>query len=146
MVGAATHSTSGSTHSTSQSIPQCPGEDIHAHAATQYLDAIQARWAARGLQSVADGGDPSAAKAIVDIDLSSIPELPVGDRDHNRRKEIRIRYSAQNKSNAERRRQLKLDAWTEIYTDLKVSTEISAPAISEVLKRTCNLASSGHVG
>ena len=51
---------SGKTKSSTQEFPQCPGEDLHAHAATQFIEAVEARWAARGLLVVANGGTPAA--------------------------------------------------------------------------------------
>ena len=87
-----------------------------------------------GLLVVANGGKPAAARAIVDIDLGDLPVLPVGDRDYNRRQEARIKIIAQNRSNAEKRKQIELDAWTEMYTDLKISTEVTAPVLSRELK------------
>ena len=36
--------------------------------------------------------------------------------------------------------------WTELYTDLKVSTEVTAPVLSRELKNTCDLTASGHPG
>ena len=114
LAGVAAREDSGSTKSKSQEFPQCPGEDVHAHAATQYVEAVEARWAARGLLVVANGGTPAAARAIVDIDLTMLPSLPVASRDHHRREEARIKVMAQNASNAQKRIQLELDAWTEL--------------------------------
>ena len=48
-------------------------EDVHAHAATQYKEAMDARLAGRGLLAVANGGYPNAVRAIVDIDLTRLP-------------------------------------------------------------------------
>jgi len=133
--------------STSQDFPQYPGDDVHAHAAKQYQEAVEARWAKRGLLATANGGYPAAANAIIDIDLNELPPLPVGDRDHNRRKEARIKIKAQNESNAQKRITITLDAWTEIYTDLKMSTEVTAPILSRDLKASCDLAPAGqHIG
>ena len=42
-------------------FPQFPGENVHAHAATQYKEAAEARFAARNLLVVANGGTPAAA-------------------------------------------------------------------------------------
>ena len=72
-------------------IPQYPGEDVHAHAATQYKEAMDARLAGRGLLVVANGGQPNAAKSIVDIDLTRLPPLPETHRDYSRRQEARIK-------------------------------------------------------
>ena len=53
---------------------------------------------------------------------------------------------AQNASNAQKRIQIELDAWTELYTDLKISTEVTAPVLSRELKMTCDLSASGYPG
>ena len=146
MVGVTGRETSGSTKTTPQEFPQCPGEDLHAHAATQFVEAVEARWAARGLLVVANGGKPAAAKAIVDVDLTQMPALPPDTRDYHRREEARIKVMAQNASNAQKRIQIELDAWTELYTDLKVSTELTAPVLSRELIETCDLSASGYPG
>ena len=80
--GDAATTTLKDTLSTSQDFPQYPGDDVHAHAAKQYQEAVEARWAKRGLLATANGGYPAAANAIIDIDLNELPPLPVGDRDH----------------------------------------------------------------
>ena len=116
--GVASRESSGIAKQTPQEFPQCPGEDLHAHAATQFIEAVEVRWAARGLLAVANGGRPAAAKAISDIDLALLPALATGSRDYNRREEARIKVMAQNASNAQKRIQIELDAWTELYTDL----------------------------
>ena len=144
--GFAASEASGMSKTTPQDFPQCPGDDVHAHAATVYIEGVEARWAARGLLVVANGGTPAAAKAIVDIDLSELPELPAGHRDYNRRIETRIKIKTQNHSNAEKRKQVVLDAWTALYTDLKISTEANAPVLSRELKDTCDLTSVGYDG
>ena len=128
-------------------FPQFPGENVHAHAATQYKEAAEARFAARNLLVVANGGTPAAARAIVDVDLRELPELPVDNRDYSRRLETRIKIKATNAANAQKRLQITLEAWTEIYTLLKVSTEATAPVLSRDLKLNCDLALvSEHVG
>ena len=91
---------SKSTLSNKDDIPQYPGEDVHAHAATQYREAVEARLATRGLLVVANGGMPATATAIVDVDLSRLPMLPVTDRDYSRRLETRIKIEAANSANA----------------------------------------------
>ena len=109
MAGVVATEASKSTKSTPLDFPQCPGEDVHAHAATQFLEAVEARWAARGLLVVANGGSPAAAKAIVDVDLALLPALPPTHRDFNRREEARIKVMASNSANAQKRAQMELD-------------------------------------
>ena len=79
----------------------------------------------------------------MDVDLALLPALSPTHRDFNRREEARIKVIASNSANAQRRAQMELDAWTEIYTDLKISTETSAPLLSRDLKEACDLASRG---
>ena len=81
--GVANREASGISKPTPQEFPQCPGEDVHAHAATQYVEQAEARWAARGLLVVANGGRPAASKAIVDVDLSLLPALAPESRDYH---------------------------------------------------------------
>jgi len=76
-----------STTTESMDFPQFPGEDFLAHTATQYLEAAEARFAKLKLLAVAEGHDPPAVKAIIDVDLDSIPELPQSHRDYHRRME-----------------------------------------------------------
>ena len=44
---------------------------------------------------------------------------------------------AQNAANEEKRYTLRLQAWTEVYTALKISTETTAPVLSRVLRDEC---------
>ena len=113
-----------------QSFPQRPGEEPHAHAATQYKEAAEARLAEKGLLAVAQGEEHSSVKAIVDVDLSSLPALPTTHRDHHRREEARTKIEAQNKANDEKRFTLTMQAWTEVYALYKASTEKTAPLLS----------------
>ena len=121
-------------------FPAYPGEDCLAHDAKLYQEQVEARFAARSLLVVAQGGSPPAADAIIDIDLSKLPPLPESHRDFNRREEVRIRIGTQNTANQRRRVQLTMEAWTEIYTLLKTSTETTAPVLSRELKEVCDLA------
>ena len=59
---------------------------------------------------MAQGGMPPAAAQIIDVDLTELPELPADHRDHNRRKESRIRIIASNRANDVKRKQLVYDA------------------------------------
>ena len=89
---------------------------------------------------MANGGKPAAARAIVDVDLTELPELPVSNKDYSRTGlETRIKIKAANAANAQKRLQITLEAWTEIYTLLKTSTEITAPMLSRDLKLNCDL-------
>ena len=126
---------------TSTDLPQFPGDqDVLAHVATTFRNAAEARLASRGLLAVAQGGMPPAAAQIINVDLTELPELPVDHRDHNRRKETRIRTITANKANDVKRKQLIYDAWTEIYGLVYKSVEVSAPVLAQELKDHCDLA------
>ena len=126
---------------TSTDLPQFPGDqDVLAHVATTFRNAAEARLASRGLLAVAQGGMPPAAAQIINVDLTELPELPVDHRDHNRRKETRIRTITANKANDVKRKQLIFDAWTEIYGLVYKSVEVSAPVLAQELKDHCDLA------
>ena len=84
------------------SLPQFPGEDVLAHAGSQWLEQAEARLTKAGLLTVAQGNDPNATAAIIDVDLSSLPPLPHDHRDFSRREETRIKIANQNASNAAR--------------------------------------------
>ena len=121
------------------SLPDFPGEDFLAHAGTQWLESAEAKLAGKQLLAVAQGHEPPAVKCIVDIDLSELPTLPTSHRDHDRREETRIKVKAQNKANAEKRLNLTLTAWTEIYSAIKACTEVTAPVLSRELYELCDL-------
>ena len=121
-------------------FPQFPGEDFPQHVATQYKEIADSRLAARKLLAVAQSGGrrlPPACDSIVDVDLSELPELPPAHRDHERRHENRTKYIAMNKANAQKRRTITLDAWTELYTLLAASTETSRRPCCTANLRTC---------
>jgi hypothetical protein len=82
---------------------------------------------------------PPACDAIVDIDLADMPPLPPDHPGYEHRLENRIKYIALNKANAQKRRTIMLDAWTELYSLFAASTETTAPcctASSEIFA-TC---------
>ena len=121
------------------SFPKFPGEDFLAHEGALFKEQAEARLAAKKLLAVAQGYDPPSVTCIVDVDLTSLPALPPGDRDHHRREEARIKIQAQNKANDQKRHTLRMEAWTELYTLLKASTELTAPVLSRDLMRLCDL-------
>ena len=90
------------------------------------LEQTNARLAQKHLLSAAQGLAPTATLCIKDVDLSKTPSLPPDHREHHRREEYRIRTQTQNEENAERRWLLTMQAWTEVYTLLKTSTECTA--------------------
>ena len=87
-------------------------------------------------------------RAIIDFDLALLPELPVGNRDYNRRMESRMKAQAQNDANAAKRDLLELQSWTTLYTKLKTCTGKTAPVLSRsaVLATLCDLSLSGVPG
>ena len=121
-------------------FPQYPGEDVLAHNAVDFQEKAENTLASLGLLAVVHGEEPASVRAIVDVDLSLMPELPLGHRDYHRRMESRIKIQAQNRANAERRYTLTMEAWTKIYTLLKKSTETTAPVLSRELREMCDLA------
>ena len=132
-------------HTASGVFPQFPGEDFLAHAGTQYKEQAEARLASRSLLAVAQGDYPPSVKSIVDVDLDSLPELPVDHRDYTRRQETRIKIQTQNAANAEKRYDLLMTAWTEVYTLLKESTETTAPVLSRQLRMSCDLLANRNI-
>ena len=130
-------------HANNSAFPQYPGEDVHAHAATQFIEAAEARFAGDNLLAAANGGVPPSAKQIIDIPMDSIPALPVTHRDHSRRQEARIKAQVQNAANAQKRLQITLESWTKVFTLLKISTESTAPVLSRELKELCDLSTHG---
>ena len=121
-------------------LPDSPGEDgFLAHDGAVWKEKAEARLVTTHHLAIANGLDPPSVKAIIDIDLTELPELPTDHRDYNRRHESRIKILAQNKSNAERRFDLRMTAWTELYAKLKACTENNAPVLSRELTTLCDL-------
>ena len=78
-------------------FPQYPGEDVLAHNAVDFQEKAENTLAPLGLLAVVHGEEPASVRAIVDVDLSLMPELPLGHRDYHRRMESRIKIQAQNR-------------------------------------------------
>ena len=93
-----------------------PGETPLRHEAHIWLESAEARLAAKGLLTVANGGQYAAARQIVDIPLNDLPALPAEHRDYERRNEVRIRIGIENQKNAEKRYELTMRAWTVVYS------------------------------
>ena len=110
----------------SNDFPQFPGEDVLAHAGSQWKEAAETRLSTMKLLHVAQGGLPPSVLEIIDVDLTSLPSLPEGHRDFHRREETRIKVMTQNKSNDQRRQTLILEARTAVYALLKTSTETAS--------------------
>ena len=96
-------------------LPEFPGENFFSHAATAYKEQVEARLAELGWLAAAQGLQSEAVKAIVDIDLTRLPELEPTHREYNRRMETRIKVEAQNEANRQRRCSIQLSEWTKIY-------------------------------
>ena len=77
------------------SFPDYPGGNFLAHAGSQYKEDIDARLSMPGLLGVAQGGDSPAVKAIIDTDLSMLPELPTTHKDYYRNLETRLKIETQ---------------------------------------------------
>ena len=123
-----------------KAFPVFPKEDeLYAHASALYLEQASSRFAEAMLLAPAEGQMTAESRLIKDVDLTTLPELPEDDRDHNRRHEARIKHQTQNAQNAEKRLLLELQAWTKIYTMLKISTETTAPVLSRQLMTDCDM-------
>ena len=120
-------------------LPEFPGENFFSHAATAYKEQVEARLAELGWLAAAQGLQSEAVKAIVDIDLTRLPELEPTHREYHRRMETRIKVEAQNEANRQRRCSIQLSEWTKIYAALKKSTESTAPVLSRELQERCDL-------
>ena len=111
------------------------------------MEQIDARLASMGLLAVAKHGeDPESCKSIVDLDLSMLPALAPTHRDYYRNMETRMKWTQVNASNEEKRKTLRLEAWTKVYTLLKVSTETSAPVLSRLMLDECDIVNESVVG
>ena len=128
-----------STHDTA-SLPEFPGENFLSHAAAMFKEQVEARFAELGWLASAQGLQSESVKAIVDIDLSSLPMLDETHREYNRRLTDRIKIAAQNEANRRKRCALQLAEWTKIYAALKKCTETTAPVLSRELQERCDLA------
>ena len=71
-----------SDNSAGRSLPEFPGEDFLAHAATQWMEKAEARFGS--LLPVAQGKDPAAVLQIIDVELDDIPPLPAAHPQHER--------------------------------------------------------------
>ena len=91
------------------------------------------------LAVAANGREHPTAACIVDVDLTTLPELPPehSHRDYSRRVETRSRMIAQNESNDRKRYTITMDARTELYAKLKACTARTAPLLSRRLQETC---------
>ena len=94
---------------------------------------------ARKLLAVAQGDSPAKADAIIDVVLTDFPAHPLGHKDYERRLQFRTEALAKNKANKTIRRQLTLEAWTELYTLLSASCETTAPMLHRELETKCDL-------
>ena len=87
------------------------------------------------LLAVAEGQTPGSARRIIDIDLRSIPELPVDHRDYERRNEVRLRTRLQNEKNQLDRFHITMQERTTVFTALSAATEKGAPVLFETLQQ-----------
>ena len=102
-----------STHDTAI-LPEFPGENFLSHAAAMFKEQVEARFAELGWLASAQGLQSESVKAIVDIDLASLPMLDETHREYNRRLTDRIKIAAQNEANRRKRCALQLAEWTKI--------------------------------
>ena len=109
-------STTGRIH---RALPDLPGEDSFTHQGRIWIEAAEATLAGAGLLRVAKGHPPASAEQIIDID--DLPELPAGHRDFERRKEYRMKAKTHNAANEQKRIEIILSSWTELYTCMPCS-------------------------
>ena len=83
---------------------------------------------------------PDAAARIRDTPLREIPELPVGDRDYNRRQELRITTRKRNAINRIDRHRVVMSERTAIFTAIYEAAEQTAPMFARELKEACDYA------
>ena len=133
----ATENSAEISRNTTIVLPAFPGEEVLAHEGVVWIEQAEARFGI--LLAVAQGQPPARTQRIVDIDLTSLPMLPVGNPGYDRRLEIRTRYLAQNEANVRTRFDMTMADWTTIYSALKVSTETTAPMLSREMKEICDL-------
>ena len=105
------------------------------------MEQVDARLTTLGLISTAKHAtDPDSVKAIIDLDLSVLPVLPTTHRDYYRNLETRMKWQQINATNEQKRQTLRFEAWTKIYTLLKISSERTAPVLSrKLLLRVTNV-------
>eukprot|EP00966_Prymnesium_polylepis_P230017 5322433-Prymnesium_polylepis.1 len=126
------------------SLHPYPGEEFHRHDGTQWKERSETVLTKLGLLIVANGDDPAACKTIIDLDL--LPELASNNRHYESRIEYNAKITAENLRKEEQRFQLRLEAWTSLYSLCKECTEQTAPMLSKELKKLCDLANAGYAG
>ena len=136
-------SKSGSTKTT---LPTFPGETFYAHAGVGWLESAESRLAGAGLLHVARGELPAAAKRIVDVDLALLPELPASHKEYERRKEKRIMIMAANQANAQKRFDIVMQSWTDLFSIICDATEKTAPVLTRTLRDRCVIDIPGSAG
>ena len=133
-MGRDTDASTGIPSTTIGELPEYPGSDFLAHNAATWLENTTAKLGYLKLLAVANGRDHPTAACIVDVDLTTLPELPPEHRDYSRRVEARSRILAQNESNDRKRYTITMDARTELYAKLKACTAPTAPLLSRRLQ------------
>ena len=118
------------------------GIRAHAHECEATERAIQADLADKDLLGPAQGGIPSAAKMIKDVNTSRIPGV-VGDSYHDA---AVFKATIQNEKNHEKRLHLLLRAWTKIYSILSASCKRTCPSLHEEMYQLCEMTSRGYPG
>ena len=88
--------------------------------------------------AAASGKQPDAAARIIDTKLSEIPELPIGDRDYNRRIELRISVRKQNERNRMDRYNITMRELTAVFSAIYEAAEQSAPMWARELREACD--------
>ena len=120
------------------SLLKFPGESPVLHTAVQWWESTQTKLATMQLLKSANGKTPDAADRIRDLPLTEIPSLPVGDRDHHRREELRIATRRKNAINRMDRHRIIMSERTAVFSALYESAEESAPMFARELKEACD--------
>ena len=96
------------TFTTTDVLPQFPGEDFLAHAGALHKEKLDARLGDLGLMPVALGFEPESIQGLKDYDLSVIPILPDSHPQYYRNQIERMKLQTHNEANAEKRQKATL--------------------------------------
>ena len=110
------------------------------------MKSAYASLAAARLGVTAETGDLLALEEIIDIPLYSMPMLPIGHREYERRMVDRLKITQDNTRNHLKRRRLLWEAWDELFQILHACTKRLAPLLHTMMWKSCNLRAMGVLG
>ena len=99
-----------------------------------------------GLTQVARGVTPTAVLRINDTPLDDLPELSPDDPGYNRRKELRVRITAQNNANAYERYDKIMGLSTGLFGSIYNACRKTDPVFAKHLYSSCDYRRLGHDG